>query len=170
MAEETKSVEPNDKDQHPDYPGLTWGEVRAAQRRAEDKMAKRAKAEMLARIEEQHEKQVAPETADQWLVRVTENLPPSLRQMCSITLSLPPQMPDIRIDGRVFPDRGTYNVPLAVAREMMKIQYDGWASESVRKGDDKYAFYAQQRMANAPKLVINTAGSILSGTAPRGTH
>lgn len=163
--------EPKDTDQHPDYEGLTWGDVRAAQRRASDKIAKAQKAEALSRIEEQHERTLLDSMGQTERVRrETENLSPVDRELVSITLALAPQMKEIRIDGVIYHDRLTHTVTRAKAAEMMKIQYEGWRHEAQRKGDDNWAFYAQMNQSQRAPVVINTRKGLISGAAPRGTH
>lgn len=163
--------EPKDSDQHPDYDGLTWGDVHAAQKRADDKVRKAQKAEMLSRIEEQHERTLLDSMGQTERVKKeTENLGPVDRELVNITLALPPQMPEIRIDGVIYHDRITHTVTRAKASEMLKIQYEGWRHEAQRKGDDSWAFYAQMNQSQRAPLVINTRKGLISGAAPRGTH
>lgn len=163
--------EPKDSDQHPDYDGLTWSDVRAAQKRADDKVRKAQKVEMLSRIEEQHERNLLDSMGQTERVKKeTENLGPVDRELVNITLALPPQMPEIRIDGVIYHDRITHTVTRAKAAEMLKIQYEGWRHEAQRKGDDSWAFYAQMNQSQRAPLVINTRKGLISGAAPRGTH
>lgn len=172
MTEEPEiKREPQDSELHPDYDGLTWGDVRAAQKRASDKVRKAQKAEALSRIEEQHERTILDSMGQTERVkRETENLAPVDRELVSITLALAPQMKEIRIDGVIYHDRLTHTVTRAKAAEMMKIQYEGWRHEAQRKGDDSWAFYAQMNQSQRAPVVINTRKGLISGAAPRGTH
>ena len=168
MADE--KPEPNANDEHPDYPGLTYAEVAKAKEKARKKIEAEQRAQALDKITEQEENAIRLHLGQtEKALHEMENLSPTNREMVEITLALPPQMPDIRIDGVIFKDRGTYKVTRAKACEMLKIQYEGWYHESQRKGDDRYAFYAQMHQSNRGGAVINTRTGILSN-APRGTH
>lgn len=169
---ERKISEPDDKDAHPDYGGvLTWGDVRRAQKKAQEAVNKAQKQELLDRIEETHERNLLDAMGETERFRKeTQNLTPVNREMVELTLALPPQMPDIRIDGQVYRDRGTFKVTRAKATEMQRIQFEGWRHESVRKGDDSYAFYAQMNQQNRSPVVVNMRSGIMSGAMPRGTH
>lgn len=179
MADDNKR-QPDDHEEHPDYPGLTKGEVRQAKERASAKIAKERKQEALDRIAEQEETNIRNAAGEtKRTLRELENLSADNREMVQITLSLPLHMNAIRIDGQIFVDRGTFTVTRAKACEMMRIQFEGWKAESMRKGDDSYSFYAQMaRDKNsiqvAPGIkssaVINGSGMVTAGVAPQGTH
>lgn len=167
----SKDTEINMNEEHPNHPGLTRAEVAQAERRAADRVAKARKEAALEKIADQAEIDIRAALGEtERSLREVENLSPTNREMVSVTLSLPPQMPDIRIDGVVYRDRGTFQVPRAKAVEMLKIQYEGWRHESIRKGDDSYAFYAQMNQAARPATVVNLRSGLVSGNVPRGTH
>lgn len=172
MADDPKPEikEPNQADEHPDYPGLTYAEVAKAKEKARKTIEAEQKRQALDKITEQEEAAIRAHLGQtERAMHEIETLSPTNREMVEITLALPPQMPDIRIDGVIFKDRGTYKVTRAKAADMLKIQYEGWYHESQRKGDDRYAFYAQMNQANRGGAVINTRSGILTN-APRGTH
>jgi len=173
MADEQKPEikSPSSQDaEHPDYPGLTYAEVEQAKKKARKTIEAEQKREALDKITEQEENAIREALGKtQRAMHEIENLSPTNREMVEITLALPPQMPDIRIDGVIYKDRGTFKVTRAKACEMLKIQYEGWYHESQRRGDDRYAFYAQQRQAAAGGTVVNTRTGIMTN-APRGTH
>jgi hypothetical protein len=177
MAEEIEKNEPKDTEPHPEFPGLTWGDVRKARNKAAVTREAEKRAEALKRIEEQElEALRAADGESERNRREMENLDPVNRELVDITLNLSPQMcPDsrdptvgMRIDGVVYRNRHTYTVTRAKAAEMLRIQHLGWEQESERMGQDKNAFYASRAMAGN-NIVVNTRSGI-TGRVPRGTH
>ena len=135
----SKEIDMNED--HPDYPGLTRAEVAAEKEKARKSVEKDIKAKRLAAIREQEEISLRSELGEtERNQRETDTLTPTNREMVDINLNLAPQMADIRIDGVVYRNRGTYTVTRAKAADMQRIQWEGWHHESIRKGDDSYAF------------------------------
>jgi hypothetical protein len=157
--------------EHPEYPGLTRAEVDAAKKRAAEKVAKARKSDALDRIADQEEENLRLALGEtERTMREMENLSPGNREMVEISLNLAPQMADIRIDGQIFRNRGTYKVTRAKAMDMLRMQFEGWRHEAIRKGDDSYAFYAQMHQSQKSPVVINTRLGIIQGAQPKGTH
>lgn len=167
----TDEIKINASEEHPDYPGLTRGEVDSAKKRASEKVAKARKADALDRIADQEEQNLRSALGEtERTMREMENLSPENREMVSIQLNLAPQMADIRIDGALYRNRGTYTVTRAKAQDMLRMQFEGWRHEAIRKGDDAYAFYAQMHQSQKSPVVINTRLGIIQGSQPKGTH
>ena len=153
-------IERKASDPHPDYPGLTYGDVDKAQKKAKEK----AEA---ARRQSAMDRAVADELAR---LEREEGLNVEGGNMVRLRLNLCPTMKELRIDGRLYQHGREYTVPEAKARDMLYMQYKGWEQESARKGDDKYAFYAQMQQQQAAPLVVNRAGALIGGRMPQGTH
>lgn len=115
-----KEPDVNMNEEHPDYPGsgLTRKQVADAKERAAKKVAAEQRQRALDRIAEQEEinlRQALGETEAKQ--RELENLMPSESEMVTVTLSLPPQMLDIRLDGVIYKNRETTKpIPVAKAR------------------------------------------------------
>jgi hypothetical protein len=159
MADEINKSK--DNEDHPDFPGLTYGDVRKAREKAEVSRLAEKKTAALLKIEEQHLQELRAADGETDRNRaLMDSLTPVERELVDITLNLAPQMDAIRINGTIYHDRGTFTVPRAVAREMKRIEFEGWRHESVRLGEDTYAFYSKQ---NRNLDVVNTRASLLGG-------
>lgn len=56
-------------------------------------------------------------------------------EIVSVTVELPPQAGDIRIDGRVFQHNGKYNVTAAQAESLNDIMYRAWSHYREVRGE-----------------------------------
>lgn len=153
MADNTTDREP-----HPDYPGMTRGEV------------EKAKAKARARLESDRAKAALARIEDAEYERLQKEEGVSTEEMVEVTLNLAPDMKDLRIDGKIYQNGFKGVVRSSVARDMLYMQWTGWRNESARLGEDRYAFYAQKAQATKAPIVINSRTGIMSGALPGGTH
>jgi hypothetical protein len=153
MSDDAKDSAP-----HPDYPGMTRGEVAKAQARARSRLESDRSKAALAKIED----------AEYDRLQREEGI--STEEMVEISLNLAPDMKDLRIDGKIYANGYRGAVKASLARDMLYMQWKGWLNESARLGEDRYAFYAQKAQTTKAPIVINGRNSIASGALPAGTH
>lgn len=151
---EKAAADPNADLPHPDYPGLTYGEVEKAKKLARLEAEKKQRAAAMARVTEQE------------LKRIEQEEGVSTEEIVEITLNLSPDTKELVIDGKRYQNGRTVRVPASRARDMLYMQYRGWLNESARLGEDKIAFYAQKAQQTRQPIVINGRTGAIFGDMP----
>lgn len=140
------------KAMHPGYDGLTYSDVEKAKARARKAAEEVRRQKTFEKIEKEE------------FARLEKEEGISSEPMVEITLNLSPDMRAIVLDGRSYFHRGTYSVRQSVAADLLYTQFLGWRNESVRKGEDNYAFYAQRANAvKEPTKINGRTGAVLRG-------
>lgn len=145
----TEKHQAADTDPHPDYPGLTHGDVKKAKASA---LAKAEKARRDAAM-----KRVEAEEVDR--LKQEEGIDTN-EEMVEIVLDLAPDMPWLSTNGVRYEHGRKYRVRRSVAQDLLARQFAGHQNESRRLGQDANAFYQKEK---AP--VINHVGGRVVGVA-----
>lgn len=142
---------------HPDYPGLTRADVKAAQDRARKRAEDARKKAALKDIEDAEFKRVEEEEG------ITAGGPGN--DMVEVTLDMPPVAYGkndtdawIQLDGKRYRRGQTLLLRRRVAHDLLFIAQQMRLNESARLGEDKFAFYQRQQ---AP--LISKKGTVVPG-------
>ena len=133
---------------HPDYPGLTYGDVEKARADARAKLVANQKKAAMSRAT----------AAEMDRIEREEGIVASgpMGERVSIKMDLAINTPWLALDGQRFLHGKTYTVTRAQAADLMSMQYYTHRNEAVRLGEDRMAFYTKER---AP-LITNVGGRV----------
>lgn len=141
---------------HPDYPGLTYGQVAEARANARKQLDKARVKAAMSRAENAEIERLEREEG---LVATGV-----LGEMVQIKLDLAINTPWLAIDGKRFYHAHTYTVPRAVANDLLYMQWKTHVNEAIRLGEDRMSFYMKER---AP-IVNNVGRKVVSITRAAG--
>ena len=138
----------------PNYPELTRAEVAEQKKIALQRAIERRQDAALAKVLADEEARLKKEEglADEPMVQVT--------------LRLPLDMTEIRLDGTRYVNGHTYTVTEKVARDLLYAQDKGWRNESARVGEDAFSYYAraaQEKRQSVQPINVNLSTGLISG-------
>lgn len=136
-----------DNEDHPDYPGLTRGEVAAALERARAKAEKARRQALMEKVEKEELQRLKVEEGIS-----TEPMVEFILDMPTVAYGKLDHNAWIMINGRKYYAGQKIVTTLSLARDMMHIAYCMRKNESQRLGQDPRDFYLPRNVTTAELL------------------
>ena len=155
-AKAAPEVDPTDGEEHPDYPGLTRGDVKKAQAKAREKIEAAKRKALLARAQEDEERRLQAEEMNGPDSVIGEEIPGGgpLNDIVEVVLDMPvvaygkgDHNAWIQLNGKRKYRGQKITCRRHIANDLLWIANRMAINEAARMGEDRFSFYQRPRNA-----------------------